>query len=183
MKKWNISRDPLQGRLLLLPWITWAGVKCQPSGLLREAGTGLEKPLLWPFREPRELTGNWRVGAGGYRAMPAPWWAFQLLRYHLSLHFFLALAFDCQAHSNCTDRIVFIPSRGLDLNTETCCPNVIKRKYLSQFQMLTPSARVYMRITNSGTIGQHWKSHDEPSGPAGPQIQINSVVFSYFDPR
>lgn len=60
----------------------------------------------------------------------------------------------------------------LDLNTETCCPNVIKSKYLSEFQMLTPSALVYMCITNSGTIGQHWKSQDEPSGQAGPQIHI-----------
>lgn len=97
MKKWNISRVPLQGRPLLLPWITWASAKCQLSGLLREAGAGLEKPPLWPFREPRELTGNWRGGTGGNRAMPAPWWAFQLLWYHLSTHYF----FHCEVvHSN-----------------------------------------------------------------------------------
>lgn len=89
MKKWNISRVPLQGRPLLLPWITWASAKCQLSGLLREAGAGLEKPPLWPFREPRELTRNWRGGTRGNRAMPAPWWAFQLLFwYHLSAHYF-----------------------------------------------------------------------------------------------
>lgn len=196
MKKWNISRVPLQGRPLLLLWITWASAKCQLSGLLREAGAGLEKPPLWPFREPRELTRNWRGGTRGNRAMPAPWWAFQLLLwYHLSAHYF----FHCEVvYSNfsgsllCNTGVCVCVWMGIivcilvqlgDLNTETCCPNVIKRKYLSIFEMPTESAPVYMYITNSSAIGWCQKSHDKPSGPVGSQIQINSIVFLCFDPH
>lgn len=69
-------------------------------------------------------------------------------------------------------------ARPVHLNTETCCPNVIKRKYLFEFQMLTPSARVYMCITNSCAIGRRWKSHDEPGGPTNTNQFHCVFIFS-----